>query len=78
MEGISLSWILRIQELEVKQIVGRQVQPANTTLWHTCLQIILRSKHQELQAQAEKYSTAEVLLGQASDQQVTVSVTSIM
>ena len=40
------------------------------------MQIILQSKHEELQVQAEKLSTAEVLLGQASDQQVTAFVTS--
>ena len=32
MEGISLSWILRIQELEVAEPAGRKVQSANTTL----------------------------------------------
>ena len=39
------------------------------------MQIILRSKHEQLQMQAEKLSKAEALLGQASDQQVTTFVT---
>ena len=39
------------------------------------MQIILRSKHEELQVQDDKLSKAEALLGQASDQQVTVFVT---
>ena len=56
----------------------RKCRPLSTTCKHfddSWVQIILRSKNEELQVQAEKLSKAEALLGQALDQQVTAFVT---
>lgn len=68
MDGISLSWTLRIQELEVTETAGRYVGPVNRNIW---MQIVHRYRQEELQVQGERLSEADALLGQAADQQVT-------